>query len=86
MLTHMKSISISVIEADYAAFQRASREQGRPAAELIREAMARYRETVLDRREPLLDLPVLVGHRLVGALPARSELNDEIAGERGFAL
>jgi hypothetical protein len=79
----MRTISLSVSESDYATFQRAAREQDRPAAELIREAMALYREVKLEARTPLADLPSLAGHRLVTELPSRAETYDEaFAGER----
>lgn len=74
----MKTISLSVSELDYEAFRRAARNLGRPIAQLIREAMARYRAEELEPRPPLRDLPVLAGPRLRTALPSRAELYDEI--------
>jgi hypothetical protein len=73
----MKTISVAVSESDYTTFQRAAREQDRAAAELIREAMALYREVKLEARAPLTDLPALAGHRQIAGLPSRSELYDE---------
>ncbi len=40
----MKTITINVSETVYEDFRRASRSQGRPASELIREAMEIYRQ------------------------------------------
>jgi hypothetical protein len=74
----MKTISVSVSERDYEEFRRASAREGRPIAELIREAMGFYRSEKLDRREPLRELPVLVGHRLRRRLPSRLEVYDEM--------
>ena len=74
----MKPISLSVSEADYEAFRRAAKEQGRSIAQLIREAMAFFRANRLERRQRLTELPVLPGHRPTGALPSRSELYDDI--------
>ena len=74
----MKTISVSVSADDYRAFQRAAREQGRPVAQLIREAMAVYRAERLEERGALSDLPVLPGHRPVGELPDRSEVWREV--------
>ena len=74
----MKTISVGVVESDYESFRKASKAQGRPIAQLIREAMAFYRQERLEQRTPLRDVPVLVGHRLVTGLPARGELYDEV--------
>jgi hypothetical protein len=73
-----KSISLSVSGSDYAAFQQAAQAQGRPVAQLIREAMAVYRAEHLERRRPLRELPRLVGHKPVRPLPSRGETYDEI--------
>lgn len=74
----MKVISVSVSDNDYEEFRRAAREQRRPIAQLIREAMALYRAEQLSNRRPLTDLPVLPGHRATGALPSRDEIYEEI--------
>jgi hypothetical protein len=78
----MKTISLSVSEGDYEAFRRASERQGRPIAQLIREAMALYRTERLVERTPLLEFPRLVGHRPVAPLPGRDEIWDEISAGR----
>ena len=77
----MKTISLAVSETDYEAFREVSRRENRPIAQLIREAMSYYRQTKLEARTPLTDLPVLVGHQVV-TLPERSELYDELFAER----
>ena len=74
----MKTISVGVLDADYESFRQASKAQGRPIAQLIREAMSRYRREQIKRRTPLRDVPTLAGHRLVADLPGRDELYDEI--------
>lgn len=74
----MKAISVAVSEEDYEEFRSVANREGRSIAQLIREAMALYRETKMKRRPPLHDLPQLVGHQLVAALPSRSEIYDEI--------
>jgi len=81
----MKTISVAVSESDYSAFREAARQRDRSIAQLIREAMARYRETELEPRIPLRSVPVLSGHRPVGRLPSRSELYDEIFAPRAGA-
>lgn len=74
----MKTISLAVSEPDYEAFRRAAERQGRPIAQLIREAMAVYRAERLREQAPLTDFPALVGHRLIAPLPSREALWDEI--------
>jgi hypothetical protein len=78
----MKTISVGVSEEDYEAFREAAMLGDRSIAQLIREAMALYREERLSRRTPLRRLRVLAGHRPVGSLPPRHEVYDEIHGER----
>ena len=73
-----KAISLGVSVADYAAFQQAADAQGRPVAQLIREAMASYRAEHLERRRPLRELPRLVGHKPLRPLPSRDQAYDEI--------
>jgi hypothetical protein len=74
----MRVISLTVSNSDYEAFREASKKQERSIAQLIREAMAFYREQKLQKRTPLSDLPVLAGHRLIGSLPGRDEIYNEI--------
>jgi hypothetical protein len=49
----MKTITVNVSEPVYEDFRRASRCQGRPTAELIREAMESYRRQHLRPRTDL---------------------------------
>ncbi len=49
----MKTITINVSEPVYEEFRRASNAQGRPASELIREAMENYRRQHLRPRGDL---------------------------------
>lgn len=49
----MKTITINVSEPVYEAFRRASKSQGRPTSELIREAMEVYRRESLRPRKDL---------------------------------
>jgi hypothetical protein len=74
----MRVISVSVSESDYEAFQRYAQEENRSVAQVIREAMALYRAEHLVQRRPLLDLPILAGHRPLGALPARTDVYDDV--------
>lgn len=81
----MKTISVGVSEDDYEVFREAAGRSDRSIAQLIREAMARYREEELERRTRLEEVPVLPGHRLRAPLPDRDELYDEIFAPRGGA-
>lgn len=85
MVSGMRTISVAVSESDYEAFREAARQRDRSIAQLIRAAMARYRETELEPRTPLGSITVLPGHRPVGSLPSRSELYDEIFEPRKAA-
>ena len=76
----MKTISVAVSNEDYEAFREAAGRQQRPIAQLIRDAMAFYRQEQLNHRSPLRDIPVLAGHRPTGPLPTRSETYDEVFG------
>ncbi len=78
----MKTISLAVSERSYQAFREASRQQGRPIAQIIREAMDWYRREHLETRVPLTELPLLAGHRAIAPLPTRTEIYDEIGAER----
>jgi len=80
-LVIMKTISVAVSELDYEAFRRAARAQNRPIAQLIREALANYRAEKLEARTPLIELPILAGHRLISDLPRRAEIYEEIFSE-----
>jgi len=81
-LVIMKTISVAVPESDYEAFRRSARAQNRPIAQLIREALANYREERLEVKTPLVDLPILEGHRLISRLPSRAEIYEEIFSEQ----
>jgi hypothetical protein len=78
----MRTISVAVSEPDYEAFRRAAGSQGRPIAELIREAMALYRTERIEPRTRLTDLPVFLGRQAVSELPHRAEIYDEIFAAR----
>jgi hypothetical protein len=78
----MKTISVGISTQDYEAFRRAARAQGRPIAQLIREAMAFYRAERMVERTRLDNLPALVGHRPVRPLPARHQIYDEVFARR----
>jgi hypothetical protein len=49
----MKTITVNVSEPVYEEFRRASKSQGRPTSELIREAMETYRREHLRPRKDL---------------------------------
>jgi hypothetical protein len=74
----MKTISVAVSESDYNVFRQAAESSDRSIAQLIREAMAYYRTECLQVRRPLKELPLFSGRYLIGTLPTREELYDEI--------
>lgn len=74
----MKTISVAILEHDYEAFRRAAKTEGRPIAQLIREAMALYRHERLDISSRLTELPVLPGPRPLRGVPDRTEIYDEM--------
>jgi hypothetical protein len=78
MISDMKAISVSVSEEDYEAFRAAAQRSGRSIAQMIREAMRIYVAEHLQSRGRLEDVVVLPGHQLIGALPTREEIWDEI--------
>lgn len=78
MSNAMKTISIAVSISDYEAFRRAAKQQNRPIAQLIRDAMVEYRANTLASKTRLTQIPVLAGHRPVGSLPARLDVYDEV--------
>ena len=80
----MRTISLAVSDLDYEAFRQAAAREGRPIAQLIREAMALYRAERIAERTILTDFPVLVGHRPAADLPDRSEVWDEVSAGRGL--
>ncbi|MEE8367118.1 MAG: ribbon-helix-helix protein, CopG family [Thermoanaerobaculia bacterium] len=78
----MKTISVAILEPDYEAFRQAAQKEGRPIAQLIREAMAFYRHERLEVNPRLTDLPVLPGPRPRRGIPSRAVIYDEIYDER----
>jgi hypothetical protein len=72
----MKTITINVSEPVYEDFRRASRSQGRPASELIREAMESYRR---ERLRPRRDLRSLRPRSLGKVLKPLSREDDLLA-------
>lgn len=74
----MKTISVSVSESEYEEFREEARRSHRSIAQLIREAMTYFREQRLAPRTRLEDLPVLAGHQMLGELPSRDVVYDEM--------
>lgn len=79
----MKTITLNVSEPVYADYQRYAKEQDRPAAELLREAMEAYRRAKIRPPSTLRDQqPVSVGEVLV-PLTGREGLLDDLLDTRG---
>ena len=82
----MKTISVSVSEDDYEVFRAAATGQGRPIAQLIRDAMAFYRQVKLEPRTRLDHLTIFHGRGPIGDLPSRAEIWEEIIDARNPPL
>ena len=73
----MKPISVHVAEPAYEALKHVARSQGRPVAELVREAMADYLTRQRASARSLLDIAPHPGGPLKRKW-TRSELADEM--------
>lgn len=78
----MKTFSVSIPESEFEAYRQAASERNRPVDELLQEAVRLYRVERLEGRDRLEDLPVFRGHQLIGKLPTRSEIYDEMFSEK----
>jgi hypothetical protein len=78
----MKTITINVSEPVYEDFRRASRIQGRPTAELIREAMEGYRRQHLRSRGDLRSLRPRSLGRVLKPLARKDDLLSEMLDPR----
>ena len=77
----MKTITVNVSEHVYRDFQDYARQQDRPTSELIREAMAVYRDQRIRPRRSLRDLkPVSLG-QVLQPLTADDDLLGEMLDE-----
>lgn len=76
----MKTITINVSEPVYEEFKRASKSQGRPTSELIRDAMESYRREFLRPRKDLKGFRPLSLGAVLKPLAADDDLLDEMAG------
>lgn len=74
----MRPISVHVEEADYCELKALAARNGRPVAELIRQAMAEYVQEHRDRPS-LRDIPPLAGGRRIRRW-TREEIYDEMFG------
>jgi len=76
----MKTITVNVSEPVYEEFRRASRSQGRPTAELIREAMETYRREHLQPRADLRGFRPRSAGRVLKPLSRDDDLLSEMIG------
>jgi hypothetical protein len=74
----MKTITVNVSEPVYDDFQRAARRLGRPASELIREAMEQYRRDQLTPRRDLRQFRPRSLGRVLRPLGPDDDLLDEM--------
>ena len=76
--TCMKTVTLNVDEAVYERFQSYARKSGRPASELIREAMAEYAEREVPHPTSIFDgAPHHVG-AVLRDLSAEDDVLDEM--------
>lgn len=78
----MKTITINVSEPVYEDFRRASKSLGRPASELIREAMESYRRERLRPRHDLRDLRPRSLGKVLRPLTREDDLLSEMLGSK----
>lgn len=78
----MKTVVVAIPESEYEAYRQAASERDQPVDELLQEAVKLYRVERLAGRQRLEDLPVFDGHRLVGEIPTRHAIYDEMFDER----
>jgi predicted transcriptional regulator len=74
----MKTITINVSEQVYSEFQDFAQRHGRPASELIREAMESYRATVIRGRSSIAGVMPLDLGEVLAPLDADDDLLDEM--------
>lgn len=76
----MKTITINVSEPVYREFQEYAKRKDRKTAELIREAMERYRDNIIGQSQArsLRDLQPLTAGRVLRPLSADDDLMDEM--------
>lgn len=75
----MKPISVHVSDQDYQSLKSLAARRGRPVAELVRDAMARYVEQERRSSVSILELPVHESGPLLAGW-RRQDLLDEMMG------
>jgi hypothetical protein len=74
----MRTLRVTVSDSEYDALRQVADTRDRSVEQLIHEVLASFQRESHTPRKPLRDLPLFPGHRLVGDLPSRAELYDEI--------
>jgi hypothetical protein len=74
----MKTITINVSEPTYREFQRRAKRLGRPAAELIREAMEQYCQQWIRSGPSVIDIPTASAGHVLKPLAADDDLLEEM--------
>jgi predicted transcriptional regulator len=75
---NMKTITVNVSEPVYREFQEYAREHDRTASELIREALANYREDRMRPRQTLRGLRPLSLGKVLRPLKTTDDLMEEM--------
>ncbi len=79
----MKTITVNVSEPVYRAFQEHARHSDRTTSELIREAMALYRDQCIRSRQSLRDLQPMSLGKVLRPLSADDDLLAEMLDAEG---
>jgi predicted transcriptional regulator len=74
----MKTITLNVSQPVYEAFQEYAREHDRTASELIREALAIYRDERMRPRQSLRGLPALSLGKVLRPMQPGDDLLEEM--------
>jgi hypothetical protein len=74
----MKTITVNVSEPVYKDFQKRAKKLGRPAAELVREAMEQYREQWIERGPSVLEIPPVSAGDVLALLSGEDDLLGEM--------
>jgi hypothetical protein len=79
----MRTLRLTLTDSEYEAFQRAADAAHRPMGQLLHEMIAVFQRETVNKKTPLRNLPVLSGHRLIGDLPSRADLYEEMFSAEG---
>jgi len=79
----MRALRVTVSDSEYDALERVAAAQRQTVEQLIRAALVAVRSGGAQARKPLLELPLLPGHRPLTELPTRADLYEEMFSAEG---